>query len=524
MVVEVGWVEADRIGSLPEGCSATAVTSSGHVVAFCPASDDHFRFVWDGAAGEPFQLQRMRDKTEAIFVSPDGAHIAYSAGRGDWLFVGRDEREGPRLHALSRSVPPTFDEAGRHLAYGGTVEGGDSFRLILDDEPTGGRLAPIQPAFSPDGARLAYVELQEGEGEEYRIVLDGEPGPWFLGMRNAERTLLFSPDGRRFAYYSIDGKGGARWTVDGVAQRVINDVRPLGLAQMRGIGVLDPPLPAVFSPDSRRFAYFADVVEKGVAIVEDDVTGPVVHAVGWPVFSPDSKHLAYYAQAFDKRTILFVDGIRVGEWDAEELGEVTFSPDSRRVGATLRFREGGFLRKRDFVSAAVDGQLYARLPGDDVSLRPVWSPDSEHIAWWVMHDDVPALVVDGVEQTGAPLPMSDLMYDSRGRLLYRGFVGDGQSIVIDGTPGPVAMEVAPLSSAGDVLGRHLSPPPRHPFRVSPDGHVAWVGYFESGACPVLDDAVGPAYDEITDCRFEGDRAIWWGRRGTELYRIVHPLA
>lgn len=112
---------------------------------------------------------------------------------------------------LWRSVPPTFGGTGRHLAYGARVGDGEH-RLIVDGEPRGGSLAPIAAAFSPDGSRLAYVEDRGASYDEYeyRMVLDGAAGGWFGGMRNAAGAMQFSPDGRRFAWYSIDGDGRAR--------------------------------------------------------------------------------------------------------------------------------------------------------------------------------------------------------------------------------------------------------------------------------------------------------------------------
>ena len=260
--------------TLPAGLSADAVTLDGHVIALWPQGDGTLRFTWDGEAGAPFDgIASMRDKTSAAFASPDGRHLAYVGMRGDLLFVGRDGREDPPMGFFSRSVPPVFSRDGRHLAYaGGTM--GDP-RLVFDGELVGEHTAaPVAAVFSPDGERFAYVEMRRDDRVEARVVLDGVPGEWMPGVRNAGGVMQFSPDSRRFAYCRIDGKLHVQWVVDGVAQQLSDEVRHIGLAQIRRIGVVEPPLIACFSPDSRRFAYFADVPEKGVAVVEDDVPGP----------------------------------------------------------------------------------------------------------------------------------------------------------------------------------------------------------------------------------------------------------
>jgi len=522
-------VAVKTVCSHPPGCGADAVTADGHVIAFCPESDGRVRFLWDGVAGAPFDgLVELRDKSTAVFSSEDGAHVAYVGRRGEKVFVGRDNREEPPFDAFSGSVPPTFGGGGRHLAYAAQVPGGD-FRLIVDGEPMGTTsVAPIAAVFSPDGERLAYVEMRgEGRGEiEHRIVLDGREGDWFRGMRNATGAMQFSPDGRRFAYYAIDGKGHARWFLDVVAQRLVNDVRPLGLTRIRGIAVLDPALPARFSPDSQRFAYFADVVEKGVAIVEDDVPGPLFRGVGLPVFSPDSRHLAYAAETSPKKMTLVLDGAMSGEWPATSAGEPIFSPDSRRVAVTLQRDEGGFLRKRQLYTVAVDGRSYPEEPGDDVSLRPAFSPDGARVAWWLQRGTDSVLVIDGVVHLGAAFVGSDLRFDPSGRIVHASRFGTSHTISVDDRPGPLADAVVGLFPASEVFSHRPWPESTVPFRLSADGlHVAWAGLFGDQMCPVLDDEVGPTFDLIIDCRFDDDgAAVWWAMRGEVVFRVERAPA
>ena len=235
---------------------------------------------------------------------------------------------------------------GDTWAYGAHLSG-DDFRLILDGVPVGTEsLAPTAAVFSPDGERLAYMEMRgrNRSDTECRIVLDGRPGDWFAGTRNAPGAMQFSPDGRRFAYYAIDGDGRARWYVDGVPERLFNELPSLTLSRIRGIGVLEPgQLPARFSPDSQRFAYFADVAEKGVAIIEDDVAGPLFKELRAPVFS------SAYAPPRVRRADVRQEDSPRDRWRGEfgvgggETGERFFSPDSRRVAVTLERVAGGVL-------------------------------------------------------------------------------------------------------------------------------------------------------------------------------------
>lgn len=281
--------------SLPPGSTPDAITADGHGFTLFDLDDGRLQAFWDGNGGEPFDaLMAKRDKTATIYISDDGAHVAFIGERDGRFFVGRDGSEEPPFEMLTNSVPPVFSQDGVHLAYGaGSI---DDHRLILDGQEINSMpLAPNQAVFSPSG-RLAFVEMRPSADGwvDQRIVLDDSPGEWFRGIRNAQGSMQFSPDGQRFAYYRGDQTGLAQWVVDGQAQRLANEARSIGVRQMisearlrnRKIGVIEPPLVASFSPDSRRFAYFGDVLEKGVAIIEDDVAGPVFKGVGTPSSAP----------------------------------------------------------------------------------------------------------------------------------------------------------------------------------------------------------------------------------------------
>ena len=93
--------------TLLPGRHVDAVTSDGHAVSFWPRPNGGLRFAWDGRAEHPSfdRLGELRDGSPAVFVSADGAHVAYMAGRGESMFVGRDGGEGPACGTLTRSVP-----------------------------------------------------------------------------------------------------------------------------------------------------------------------------------------------------------------------------------------------------------------------------------------------------------------------------------------------------------------------------------------------------------------------------------
>jgi hypothetical protein len=507
----------ERLFRLPPGCSATGATSTQHVFGIEELADGRVRFHWDGVPGQPFDELASTRTGRAVYWSRGGTNLAFVGVRGGRFFVTRDGVEEGPYDTVSNSVPPTFSPDGRSLVYGASSSG--SPRLVRDGQEIGQAvLAPIQAVFSPDGSRSAYVEYRESPEEAYRIVVDDAPRPWGGGMRNAGGAMQFSPDGSRFAYYWIDGKGGARWVVDEHEQQVINDNRNIGLAQMRGIAAMERPLMASFSPDGRRFAYVADVLEKGVAVVEDDQRGALFRAVGWPVFSPDSARLAYHAQTFEKRSGLVVDGSIDATFPTEAAGIPTFSADSGRVALSLMRRDGGFLRKRETYLMLCDDVVLGERQGTDASDVPVFSPDGSHLAWWVARGDDRSLLVDGNVMEPAGGLLGDPAYTSSGRLVHPSLGATGATIFVDGRGGPVAEAlVAPtfLEYAPDSMFK--------PFEPSPDGdHVAWAGFIDGAERPVVDDRVGPMFDHVLDWHWDDEAVTWLAQRGDEIFRVASP--
>ncbi len=521
MVAAVGAPGLETVCSMPEGCNAFAATADGQIAAFGPQSDGRLRFVWNGVAKEPFDgLVEMRDKSPAISASPNGAHLAYVGLRGGRAFVGRDGGEDASFGDFSRSVPPVFSHDGGHLAYG-VIVGGDG-RLVLDGQLVGAAaVAPIEAVFSPDGARLAFVELRAAPdgGHDVRIVLDGHPGEWFRGMRNARGAMQFSPDGRRFANYRIDTKGHGQWVIDGVPMRLVNDAHPISLARLRGVGVLDPPLVARFSSDGRRFAWFADLIDRGVAIVEDDLAGPSFKAVGTPVFSPDSRRLAYVAQTFAGNWTLVVDGVAADDLRATDAGVPVFSPDSRHVAVAFSHDEGGVFHRRHLVRMIQDGVPLLDVPGDVACQHVAFSPDGQRLGWWVQSGPETTVMVnlDSVASVGQIVGYQ--VFTSSGRFAFAATTpGKGATVYIDGLAGPRAEELFLPRTARMQTWAVDDDEPITPFAVSPDGeHVCWAGRFGDRVRPVVDDRVGPTFEDIIAWDFDASGvARWWVQRGDTI--------
>lgn len=87
--------------------------------------------------------------------------------------------------------------------------------MLVDGKEFGPYEAAISPVFSPDGKRLAYYAKRNGM---WRAVVDGQEGPEFPGPPNElALTLAFSPDSRRVAYVAFTRINRGRLIIDGQA-------------------------------------------------------------------------------------------------------------------------------------------------------------------------------------------------------------------------------------------------------------------------------------------------------------------
>jgi len=131
-------------------------------------------WIMDADGSNQIRLTHAGDRNGNFYPawSPDGSTIAYWHG-------GSDGRDGGPPNAEIYSIP---------------VTGGAPTRLTHDD------FASIEPAWSPDGSRIAYrtgapdgIVVMGADGSDGHIVSPNGSNPW---------APAWSPDGTRIAYLS----------------------------------------------------------------------------------------------------------------------------------------------------------------------------------------------------------------------------------------------------------------------------------------------------------------------------------
>ena len=161
--------------------------------------------------------------------SPDGKKIAYTGYEGNDPEVSTDTEiytinagGGAAFNVTNNDTSdsnPDYSPNGEKIAYTGTVGqdtdiytinagGGAAFNVTNND--TGGvdpSWGGVDPSYSPDGKRIAYIIFDEPDTEIYTINVGG--GGEFRVTNNTkdEEDPSYSPDGKKIAYTGYKGLG-----------------------------------------------------------------------------------------------------------------------------------------------------------------------------------------------------------------------------------------------------------------------------------------------------------------------------
>jgi Tol biopolymer transport system component len=227
-----------------------------------------------------------------IAWSPDGARIAFQDSRLDHRGISSASPDGSNLRRLTDGANddwPSWSPDGTMIAFSGSAAGTDGCEAGADtlcptdisvmrgdgtdvrrltDDP-----APeYQPAWSPDGTRIAFVRAVDVSSNEYALEVMDADG---TNVRQLTADLSpshpsWSPDGRRIAFAGYVGTAGGVYVMndDGSDQRLV--------APERGSFTEGP----AWSPDGSRIAFVSD--RGGVRVAacgNDDLCPPQIYLV-----------------------------------------------------------------------------------------------------------------------------------------------------------------------------------------------------------------------------------------------------
>jgi dipeptidyl aminopeptidase/acylaminoacyl peptidase len=240
--------------------------------------------------------------------SPDGSAIAYVSTKSGadeiwlWHADGRPDtqltRLGARIEAFgwspdSRSIVTTSNCYGVFDIYRVDVETGDTARLTQD------RRYEVYPSFTPDGAHILYVRLNEAWTDHEVLRVDGDGANASVIQRDTDffdyhygrsfGTPLVSPDGSSFLFRSHRSGWINIWAA------------PIDGGEPRQIAAADADQSdAAWSPDGRSIAYVENhngTLDLRVVDARGGdpavVVAPETGVCGGPSWSPDGRQLSY---------------------------------------------------------------------------------------------------------------------------------------------------------------------------------------------------------------------------------------
>ena len=341
--------------------------------------DAKSRAVIDGKPGKVYWF------VGGMSFSPDSKHVAYAAGTfgASRQVTVVDGEEQPEHGGVSA---PVFSPDSQRVAYAAYDD--RSWCIVADGIEGIGYAEVVGPYFSADSKHVVYVARRE---RRLILIVDGNEVKAYRGPSRfdwaGKCNVSLSPDLKHVAWLRYSN-GDVQVFLDGIAgAKYKEEVRELQ-----------------FSPDSQRLAYAGKVGEDGWRVVVDGEAGPVYRIVQNIVFSPDSKRVGYYAWEKDGYRAV-VNGVEKPACRWAEDTPVLFSPDSARLAyvnsrsirAVTRW-EQEHCEKQWVVVDGRSGREYDRVG------RPVFSPDSKHVAYAARKNDKEmCVVVDGREGPRRPL-------------------------------------------------------------------------------------------------------------------------
>ena len=265
---EVYAIDADgtglrRLTDDPATDTRPALSPNGRTVAFDSGrsgNDELWIMTADGSGTARVTDRGAPDRGPSF--SSDGQRLAYSvthkstlpggAGEGDIWTVNADGTETTRL-TFDRELDeldPAFSPDGSKIAFVSATPGGPASTrdiLVVDADGSnpvnltaangGAGAEDSDPSWSPDGSKIAFTS-DRGGGAEIWVMGSGGGNPTTLTSANGrDEQPAFSPDGTRIVFTARRGGSTDLYTMnaDGSAQTRLTDDAPLNEIDELGV-------------------------------------------------------------------------------------------------------------------------------------------------------------------------------------------------------------------------------------------------------------------------------------------------
>lgn len=216
---------------LADGTTEPLTTAGG----FHPAVSPDGRFVTYDDRGARGRIHRMPitggeatrltpESTEGNFSnwSPDGARIIFESAGDIWSMPSEGGEASPIIARPVQETRPVFSPDGKKIAFDSVdaEQRGDRDIWVFDvGEETYSRLTnhagkDMQPHWSPDGTKIAYMSEESGNRDIWIMNADGTATFQVTFHEGMDVWPRWAPDGKRLAFGSDRAGSMDIWVVD----------------------------------------------------------------------------------------------------------------------------------------------------------------------------------------------------------------------------------------------------------------------------------------------------------------------
>ncbi len=340
------------------------------------------------------------DDTQPVF-SPDGERVAFRSEReGGGIFLMGATGESVR-RLTDFCYLPAWSPDGKEIAcstvspYRPDVREASSSQIFVVEVESGkyrlvspGILDAVQPSWSPDGRRITFWGVREGQCDIFTVAREGGDVASITNGEAFNWNPVWSPDGK-YIYFSSN-RGGAmnlwRVTVSAESGRRTGHLEPISVPSTYAASIS-------FSRDGRRLAYSNcqrssnicridfDAARESVIGAPRAVTRGIKETL-YPSISRDGSWIAFTLLGLHEDLAL----IRLDGSDMRRITEGTavnrqprWSPDGGEL-AFMSTRSGHF----EICTIRPDGSGFKQVTEDSprggVSY-PSWSPDGHRLSY-----------------------------------------------------------------------------------------------------------------------------------------------